>query len=144
MKTTLKSFLLMVGIALTVVSCSKEEIPTVSDLDSSIEILARTPNPGTYVVGKFIDNGEDQTSQFGQYTFQFQADVTLIATTDTGEMFTGTYFQNADETILTIVIDGNDALVDLSGEYNVERISNKRIRLSSTDGTTQLLSNKVD
>lgn len=123
----------MLGLILFISSCSKEEIlPASDEALLSDEILLRQPSPGVYTIARFMDTGDDETSQFAGYTFEFMADGGLTATTGTGTVFEGFWDLNGAETMMEISITGTPALEDLDDDdWAVSRISNKKMSLSS-------------
>lgn len=129
----LKLNLLIAGAALVISSCTKEEMPVSAiEADTVNEVLLRQPSPGTYTIQRFIDTGDDETSQFTGYTFEFQADGDLIATTAAGAVFNGFWDLNSAETVMEISISGTDALEDLDDDdWAVNKISNKAIKISA-------------
>jgi len=58
------------------------------------ERLVSDVSPGLYRIIKFIDTGDDETAQFNGYKFRFKANGDLIATTNTGQVFTGSWDLN--------------------------------------------------
>jgi hypothetical protein len=123
-------------------SCSKDAAkPTTTteqDLTSTAllhgEIASDIVTPGVYRIFRFIDTGDDETAQFNGYTFQFQADGDLVATTNTGAVFNGRYRLNSAETRMNIVIGGTPALEDLDDDdWRVDRLTTTRIRISAPD-----------
>jgi hypothetical protein len=121
-------------------SCSKESAKptatTTQDLTSTAllpgEIASDIVTPGIYRIFRFIDTGDDETAQFNGYTFDFQADGDLVATTNTGAVFNGRYRLNSAETRMTIVISGTPALEDLDDDdWRVDRLTTTRIRISA-------------
>jgi hypothetical protein len=120
-------FAILVGL----LSCSKENaapIPPQQIASSTVDALKVTP--GTYTVLRFIDTGEDQTSEFNGYTFVFRADGTLIARTRNGSIFTGSWRLNSAQTRMTINIGGTKALKDLDDDnWQVVKITSLRISL---------------
>src|SRR4051794_23496493 len=83
-------------------SCSKEEVKPANSVNYSEqqlagesilpgEMTAATVSPGIYRIAKFIDTGDDETSQFNNYKFRFRANGQLVATTNTGAIFNGTW-----------------------------------------------------
>jgi hypothetical protein len=141
MKTNFRLALMMAlsAIILMLSSCAKEKVSTPSSQQSSLasddalqagEVLAATVTPGTYMVLRFIDTGDDQTAEFNGYTFQFQADGDLIAMRN-GMTFTGSWRLNSAQTRMTISISGTAALKDLDDDnWRVNRLTNQRISLS--------------
>jgi len=89
------------------------------------------------------DTGDDETAQFNGYTFQFQKDGDLIATTANGEVFNGSWSLNSAETIMTIEISGNEALKDLDDDdWTVVRITNQKIRIKA-NGPDMVIFSKI-
>ena len=146
MKT--QTFLLLRIIAVFVVvaslwSCSKEEAKPASSVNYSDqqllsetvlpgEMTAATVSPGVYRIAKFIDTGDDETAQFNGYKFRFRANGQLVATTNTGKVFNGTWKLNSAGTMMEINISGNKALEDLDDDdWNVNILTTTRIRLSA-------------
>jgi len=119
------------AILLGLLSCSKENaapIPLQQSSSSTVDALKVTP--GTYTVLRFIDTGDDETSQFNGYTFVFKAGGTLIARTRNGSIFTGSWRLNSAQTRMTINISGNKALKDLDDDsWQVVKITSLRISL---------------
>ena len=117
-KSIIAAPLMMVAVMLIVSSCSQDNamLPTTEEVLAEGEILAKQPSPGVYVISKFIDTGDDETAQFNGYTFEFQADGDLIAKKGT-QTFNGTWDLNSAETMMDIVIGGNEALKDLDDLY---------------------------
>jgi hypothetical protein len=120
-------------------SCSKEKVAAPAIQQSTLstddamqagEIAVLQLVPGTYTVLKFIDTGDDETSQFNGYSFKFQANGVLAATTNNGKVFRGTWRLNQAQTRMTISITGTKALDDLDDDnWRVVRITNQRINL---------------
>ncbi len=129
------------AILLTLSACTKNQASQpanpntndfVSDLIVQDEATLRQPSPGTYMIARFIDTGDDETSQFNGYTFEFKSNGVLIATTNTGQKFTGSWQLNSTETMMEISISGNAALNDLDDDdWKVRQITNNRIILSA-------------
>lgn len=116
-------------------SCNKEDVQNVIPADPDFgvsEIDLKQPKPGVYTIFKFIDTGDDETAQFNGYTFEFKADGSLIATTNTGVVSNGSWDLNLAETVMTINLSGNDALEDLDDDdWQVVRITNTTIKIKA-------------
>jgi hypothetical protein len=126
-------------------SCTKESASTPASQQTSLtsqavqssedaldagEIVSAQVVPGIYGILKFIDTGDDITSSYNGYTFEFKADGTLVATTNLGDIFTGTWKLNTAQTRMAINIHGNAKLNNLSDDsWRVARITNKKINL---------------
>lgn len=122
-------------------ACTKQDIKTpvaenviTTDVDvlKPGELITEEVTPGLYKIERFTDTGGDETAQFNDYTFDFQADGTLVATTNTSAQFTGRWRVNSAETKMTIVISGNNALKDLDDDdWKVQRLTNQRIKIKA-------------
>jgi hypothetical protein len=129
------------AIILMLWSCTKEKVsdPAAQQSSSSLtsdealqagEISVDAVVPGTYTIVKFIDTGDDHTADFNGYTFDFQADGTFVAHTNTGGVFTGSWKLNQAQTRMTITISGNNKLKNLDDDnWRVAKITNQRISL---------------
>lgn len=132
-KKVLFAPILFVCTMLVLSSCTKEEIAGTLPEDDLLagEVDAKQPAPGTYVVTKFIDTGDDETAQYNGYTFVFGANGSLTATFN-GQTFNGFWDLNSAETMMELSIGGTGALKDLDDDdWSVIRITNQRIKLSS-------------
>lgn len=126
---------------LATVACTKQDLQTpatqdaVSTDDETLrpgESIEADVSPGVYKIQRFTDTGDDETAQFNGYTFDFQADGTLVATTNTGAVHTGRWSLNSAETRMTLVIRGTNALQDLDDDdWKVQRITNQRIKIKA-------------
>lgn len=113
-----------------VLSCSKENAAPVPLQQSASTVDALNVTPGTYIVSKFIDTGDDETSQFNGYSFVFRSGGTLVARTRSGSIFTGSWKLNSAQTRMTISISGTKALKDLDDDnWQVVKITSLRISL---------------
>jgi len=88
------------------------------------------PIPATIFVKRFIDGAVDETAQFNGYSFEVQIDGDFIATTKTGETFTGKWRYDAETNRVIIRITGTLALDDLNGNWRVKLVTDQRIVLA--------------
>ena len=96
------------------------------------EQLVADVSPGLYQIIKFIDTGDDETAQFNGYKFRFKANGDFIATTNTGQVFTGKWNLNSQGTMMELQIGGNAALKDLDDDnWRVKILTDQRIRISA-------------
>jgi len=110
-------------------STSEDALTSGEALEAGEMVVAQVV-PGTYTVTKFIDSGDPKTRQFRGYTFEFQANGTLIATTNTGAIFKGSWKLNTAETKMAINISGTAALNNLDDDsWRVVSITNINISL---------------
>ena len=145
--STLIRFLAAIFFTGALWSCTKEKTsaPAAASQQSSLssddalqagETLSPTVLPGTYVITNFIDSSVDNTAEFTGYTFDFQADGTLVATTNTSDTFTGRWKVNAAETHMAIKITGTPELDELnSTDWVVIKITDKHISIKKKGPT---------
>src|SRR5206468_2080174 len=81
----------------------------------------------TIFVLRFIDDRTDETAQFNGYSFEVKIDGDLIATTNTGNSFTGKWTYNAERNRVIISISGIPALNDLNGSWSVKMVTNRLV-----------------
>jgi hypothetical protein len=87
-KNLLKSLYLVALAAIIGMSCTKENATAPApqtqtnnlneDVVQSGEVSSAVVVPGIYSILKFVDTGDDITSQYAGYTFDFQSDGTLV------------------------------------------------------------------
>ena len=140
-KNLLTQFCLFALIAIVGVSwsCTKDSVTASNaqqtavapeDVLQASEVVQANVVPGIYSILKFIDTGNDITSDYTGYTFEFKADGTLVATTNKGSVFTGTWKLNTAQTKMAINISGNAKLNNLSDDsWKVVTITDQRITL---------------
>src|SRR5205085_3426657 len=103
----------MICVMMIAASCQKDSSTVPADeVLAPGEVEMKQPDPGTYTITKFIDTGDDQTSQFNGYTFKFKTNGDLVATAPNGDVFNGSWSLNSAETVMTINISGTNALND--------------------------------
>ena len=136
-KNLLKSLYLVALAAIIGMSCTKENATAPApqtqtnneDVLQSGEVSSAVVVPGIYSILKFVDTGDDITSQYSGYTFDFQSDGTLVATKN-GVTYTGTWRENSAQTRMAINIKGTAALKNLSDDsWKIVLISDHRISL---------------
>ena len=79
------------------------------------ETITADVTPGIYTILRFIDTGDEHTSDFTGYTFEFRADGTLVAT-ENGVVHTGTWRLRKAGTKMDISISGTAALNNLDDD----------------------------
>ena len=101
-------------------SCAKDNsvVPASAgeQVTSADEVAMKQPAPGNYKIAKFIDTGDDETSQFNGYVFTFSANGGFTAKTPGGQVFNGSWSLNSAQTMMTLNIAGNNALDDLDDD----------------------------
>ena len=149
MKNNTLKLLRLIAVAAIIInlsSCLKENVKPSANVDAYTEeqlisesllpgeTAVAAVSPGLYRIAKFIDTGDDETAQFNGYRFRFRSNGTLVATTNTGKVFTGSYALNSNQTKMEIVIGGTEALEDLDDDdWRVALLTDTRIRLTAPD-----------
>jgi len=135
---------LVVCLMMTVSSCQKDSTTTPADQTLAPgEVAYKQPKPGVYMITKFTDSGDDKTSIFNGYTFEFQANGGFIATTANAEVFNGSWSLNPAETVMTLNIAGNAALNNLDDDnWKVIKITNMKIKIKK-NGPDMVIFEKI-
>ena len=143
MKTNFLKYFGLVAIVVIVGlswSCTKENasVPSVppqqlqsaQNASQADQLVAANVTPGIYEIAKFIDTGDDITTDYNGYSFNFKAGGVLVATTPTNATFNGTWKLNSAQTKMAINIRGTKALRNLSDDsWNVANITGQHINL---------------
>ena len=86
-------------------ACNKSELVTPPTAQSTStdemkadEIITAALSPGIYKITRFTDEGDNETSEFRGYTFNFQADGDLVAKTNENDRVRGTWHLNMSKT----------------------------------------------
>lgn len=136
MKTSILKTAFLLVIIFTISSCSNDDDST-DDSSSNQDMVENTIQTGNWRVTKFIDSGDDETSNFSGYTFTFNSDNTLIATNG-ANTHNGTWS-------ITDSNSGDDSLDDL--HFNIffatpadfEELTDDWDMLSRTDSKIELI-----
>jgi hypothetical protein len=122
-------------------SCSKNDLskPQLSqqavDVQELEQSVAASPEDiiGRYRITRFTEDGRNETSRFTGYRFSFEADSSLIARTNSGQIVTGSWVLDTTGTILTIDISGTGSLDKLVGDWEIRESSSSRLVLVNED-----------
>ncbi|GAB4515055.1 MAG: hypothetical protein Tsb004_23650 [Allomuricauda sp.] len=139
----LKNLLLAVLALNLVVSCSEDDDSNGSVNFSSADAIALTDsvNNGTWRVTLFIDDDENETSDYNGAEFTFNSDGTIDVEMGMNT-FSGTWSielddddddDDLDELEFDISFSNSNNFDDLSDDWYVIEYSNNRIRLSEDD-----------
>ncbi len=137
----MKTFILLPVLALLFASCSNSDTTSdpVADLTTQTNMVAQSD----WSITRFTDSGNDETSDFTGYKFQFNADGTFVATSSEAT-FKGTWVLGVGETKpddsgddatddkfnkLTITVAGNKQMEHLSHKWLAEKITATEIWL---------------
>jgi len=145
MKKTWVNSIVLIFLISTLYSCSD----TNDDLNSIEDKIEQDIVSGTWIITKFIDSGNDETSDYNNYNFSFNSDSSLIANTSNNS-YTGTWNisdsnsndDSVDDLDFNIHFSTPDDLEELSEDWSILTNSAKKIELihvSGGNGGTDLL-----
>lgn len=111
---------------ITIHSCSDED-----DTELTIEQKQNVVTSGDWQISRFIDDGNDETSDFSEYAFRFEENGEILAITLTGNS-TGTWNIDEDgsEDDLVLNFNTSNELRELNEDWDILLLSNERIELS--------------
>ncbi len=99
----MKKNILKIGIlaaTLFITACTSDsntdEASNLAQLQADVEELSETAQSGTWTITNFVEDGEDETSDFSGYEFTFNPDGTLVADNGTTTV-TGTWSITIDD-----------------------------------------------
>ena len=150
MKTVYKSYIsvfFLIGM-ISIQSCATDDDSSSNTSDVQIMEAQSIANTGTWMITNFNDSGQDETSDFNGYTFDFASDGVLTATNGTNTL-TGTWSitddsnsssdddssddDDIDFNILFSVSQSND-FEDLNDDWDIVSITENRIELRDVSG----------
>jgi hypothetical protein len=138
MKTQLLSSLLIICLLFTQ-SCSRSNDDTTNP-NSQAQIQNITS--GTWRVTLFTDSGNDETSDFASYSFQFNSGGTITATkgsTTKNGTWSITSSSNKYNIDLGAKSDSNKPLGELTDDWKIISISSTEIKLSDDNASSNEL-----
>lgn len=119
MKTIISILLLLVTL-----SCKKDNYVQISD----------TLTSGTWTISKYIDNGDNETSDFTGYTFNFNIDGSIVAVKD-GTGVVGNWSElNDDDNLKLNILFTQTTLSELNDDWNLKSKSENMIELEDISG----------
>ncbi|MGA9239325.1 hypothetical protein [Robiginitalea sp.] len=97
----MKQHILKIGVlaaTLFVTACTSDsdDLSNLAQLQADVEELNETARSGTWTITNFVDDGQDETSDFSGYDFTFNPDGTLLADNGTTTV-TGTWSITIDD-----------------------------------------------
>jgi hypothetical protein len=99
-------------------SCEKDNVAT---------------NPvGVWKISKFMDDGKDETADFTNYTFDFQADGKLIAKIG-NKTYTGVWNDNLSDEKMELKIQGTQNLDTINDDWLIVEITTTTLKLKDDD-----------
>ena len=76
----LKSLVLMLSLGIMSISCSTDDDGTPNDNSAQIAELISISVNGTWVISSYVDSGQNETSDYSDYTFIFTSSGDITAT----------------------------------------------------------------
>lgn len=117
-----------------------EEAVKVIDIAGITNVITQ----GTWQVTNYVDTNVDETANYADYTFTFNADGTVGATDGNSASSGAWVLTNPENNIvkLRLFFSAPDVLEELSDNWGVSDFSNVMLALSDDDtsGTTEILS----
>ncbi|MEQ9466405.1 MAG: hypothetical protein RLN88_03285 [Ekhidna sp.] len=134
MKTSVVSGL--VGLLL-ITSCAKDD----SNSNTLQEQIEEVLHDKTFVITSFIDSGNDETSHFNCYAFEFKSDGTVTATND-DETYNGTWSISNDasddnsesDLDFNLHFSVTNAFEDLNDDWDIVNYNETSIELTDVSG----------
>ncbi|HBG70087.1 MAG: hypothetical protein A2W93_10135 [Bacteroidetes bacterium GWF2_43_63] len=132
-KLTMKTSILILGLlsVLAFSSCSKD----------TPAVVQKNLESGEWKITYFYDKDHEETTDYAGYTFTFNDDGTIMATTSSGNV-SGTWSTGVDDSQdrLYLTFSSPDKLIEISDDWVILEQSNSKIELEDdSDNSTELL-----
>ena len=137
----LKPIISIIIVMLLFVSCSDDDSGNTNTVD--LTQLTNIVEAGTWRVASFIDSGENETSDFAGYNFNFRQDGTVTASNGSRTVngtWSVTDSNSGDDSPddadfnLFFSVDPDDDFEDLNDDWDVVSITENRIELIDISG----------
>lgn len=152
MKRSILNLLLITMLMIVSKSCEKTETAEEDNVTAAdVNAIKAAVMNGEWIITYYFDTDQEDTSDYVNYTFTFNADGTLGAT-DGNSSLSGAWSVNSsdnsdddsgsNEVDFNILFSSPDIFVELSDDWDVKKYSNIKIELidvSGGDGGTDLL-----
>ncbi|MCR9182685.1 MAG: hypothetical protein NXH73_07140 [Flavobacteriaceae bacterium] len=131
--------------SLLLFSCSSDDDSNSGDSGTVIAQLETSIKSGNWRVSNFLEDGNNQTSNFNGYVFTF-GDNGSITAENGSTTKTGTWVTGIDDSTPKFIInfpDNNGPFEEISEDWRIENSTNSKIDLkhvSGGDGSIDLLS----
>lgn len=121
----MKSVFFLIAITSLCWSCKKDKITKQVEDDLS---------QGSWKITNYMDSGNNETSDFTSYTFQFKSNGNVSATSGSGTM-NGTWSTTNDDSQNKLVINfSSGTLEEISDDWHIIENSSNLIRLEDVSG----------
>ena len=133
---------LTAGLLLPLFSACTEDSATSDDVIDDIDRIITTAPASTWVVDRFIDSGQDETSDLACYALTFSDDGTVTATDGTSSV-TGTWSISDDDSTddspdddvdFNLLFPTTGTLEELNDDWNIVTYADDRIELIDVSG----------
>ena len=122
-------------------SCSSDDDGNSTD-NSSIAAVVNTMNSGTWRITKYIDNANDETTDFSGYNFTFTQNNILMASNDTEEIMgswlvsSGNSNDDNPSNDLDFIISflGPAKFMELSDDWDIQSRTSTKLELIDVSG----------
>jgi len=152
MRKGILNLLAIVLLILVSKSCDKTETPVEDKVTAAdINAIKAAVMSGDWMITYYFDSEMEETSDYVNYTFSFNADGTLGAT-DGNSSLSGAWSvsssdnsnddDSSNDVDFNILFSSPDIFVELSDDWDIKKYSNNKIELvdvSGGDGSTDLL-----
>ncbi|MFZ7143837.1 MAG: hypothetical protein ACO1G6_00725 [Bacteroidota bacterium] len=130
MKNIIKSAFLILMITLGFSACKKDD-----NSSNSVAAMNSTLQQGSWRITSFIDSGNNETSHYSNYSFQFGSGGTVSAT-NSGGTVSGTWSNGNDDSQVKLVLNFNsiDPFSELNEDWHVTQQSSTIIKLEHISG----------
>jgi hypothetical protein len=128
MKKFINKFAFILGASTILASCSGAFVEDSGGLDT----VSSTITQGTWKVNTYIDNNIDLTSDFATYTFEFNRDGNVTATSN-GVTTTGTWLENPySNQVMLNFTNANATLSRINDQWNISSQNIKAVNFNTT------------
>jgi hypothetical protein len=139
MKKTVFKFMTVLALSLMTISCQKEDDNPMVDNQETINQLTAVSMSGMWRITNFIDSGDDHTSEFANYSFNFQ-DNNVLTATDGQNTVTGSWSITSDDSSSDDSSDSSDIdfNINFSAPLNFSELTEDWEILTYTDTLIEL------
>ncbi len=133
-------------------SCDKDEVETEDRITAAdIDPIKGAMMAGDWIITKYFDDNQEETSDYNGYTFKFNADGTLTTTNGNSSLSgawsvtqsnDGSNDNDSGDVDFNILFSSPEIFQELTDDWDIKSYSNAKIELkdiSGGDGGTDLL-----
>lgn len=126
----ISTFMLMLALGALAVSCTNSLVLS----DMSVQQVSEQIGGNTWTVERFVDDDDNYTGFFSGWTFDFQANGTLLIDNN-GMQYTGSWYIEDDDNdsrgkeLYIFISSGPDPLRDMEEDWYFTELSDNRMSL---------------